>query len=165
MASCTRKYFSPSSGLLLLHEATTAAHLVQHERRLIISKDNASRRGRPRKDTSKKLRRRFNVGFSDDEMQMIEEEMDVLGVYSVQDYIRDCVLKKHPFVPCVNHEQWATLARPLANLNQIARRLNSGGRPEVDDVMKHISQAKSVLSEVRNQLIGVAADDNEENDW
>lgn len=161
MASCTRKCFSFSSDRLLLHEATTAAPLVQHERRLIISKDNASRRGRPRKDTSKKLRRRFNIGFSDEEVQMIEAEMDFLGVYSIQDYIRNCALKTHAFVPSINREQWASLARPLANLNQLARQMNSGDRPEVDDVMKHISQAKSVLSEVRNLLIGGSPDDSE----
>ena len=96
---------------------------------------------------------------------MIEEEMELLESCSIQDYIRNCVLKTHEFVPSINREQWASLARPLANLNQLARQMNSGGRPEVDDVMKHISQAKSVLSEVRNQLIGVAVDDNEENDW
>ena len=164
MASCTRKKFSSSSGLLLLHEATVAAPLVQHERRLIISKDNASRRGRPRKDTSKKLRRRFNIGFSDEEVQMIEEEMDRLESCSIQDYIRNCVLKKHSFVPSVNRIQWASLARPLANLNQISKHLNSGGKPGMDAVMSNILQVKSVLTDVRNLLIGGTCDDNEEND-
>ena len=106
---------------------------------------------------------RGNAGFSDEEMEMMEEEMDLLGGCSVQDYIRDCVLKKHAFLPSINQEAWSSLARPLANLNQIARHLNSGGKPGVDAVMSAISQVKSALTDVRDLLIGVSCDDNEEN--
>ena len=163
MASCTRKFFSSPAGRMLSLKASAAVHQVQPTRRWIISKDNFPGRGRPRKDVSKKLRRRFNVGFSDEEMEMMEEEMDLLGGCSVQDYIRDCVLKKHAFLPSINQEAWSSLARPLANLNQIARHLNSGGKPGVDAVMSAISQVKSALTDVRDLLIGVGCDDNEEN--
>lgn len=95
---------------------------------------------------------------------MIEEEMDRLESCSIQDYIRNCVLKKHAFLPSINQEAWSSLARPLANLNQISKHLNSGGKPGMDAVMSNILQVKSVLTDVRNLLIGGTCDDNEEND-
>ena len=94
-------------------------------------------------------------------MQMMEEEMDLLGGCSVQDYIRDCVLKKHAFLPSINQEAWSSLARPLANLNQIARHLNSGGKVSVDTVRRELSDVKSLLCDVRSQLMGEACDDHE----
>lgn len=68
-------------------------------------------------------------------------------------HVRDSALKKSSQVaPEINREAWQKLAHPLANLNQIAHKLNSGNSyNDMDriDIMKLIV----LIKELRGKLL------------
>lgn len=86
--------------------------------------------------------------FSEDELAKLDEWRKQYGMTRGA-YVRRVVLERlPPSVPAINREAWRELARAAANLNQLARYLNEGGRLDVGVVL-------SELAEFRRRLIGV----------
>ena len=68
-------------------------------------------------------------------------------------FVRNAALDHplHTVPPMENLKAWQALAHTTANLNQIAHKLNGGFSVEIKEI-------QSLLSELRNRLIGVVND-------
>lgn len=72
-----------------------------------------------------------SVRLSAAELALLTTDMHAQHKKELAAVLRDAYLKgPRPVVPAVNVEKWVELARSLANLNQIALRLNIGQLPE-----------------------------------
>jgi hypothetical protein len=72
-----------------------------------------------------------SVRFSAAELARLTTDMHAQHKKELGAVVRDAYLNgPRPLVPAVNVEKWGELARPLANLNQIALHLNAGHLPE-----------------------------------
>jgi hypothetical protein len=70
------------------------------------------------------------------------------------EYLRAAAKGKLPTtIPPINVEAWAELARSAANLNQIAKHLNSGDRIAITQIM-------SALQDFRRDIIGAKDDES-----
>ena len=58
-------------------------------------------------------------------------------------------IKAHSSIPAINQEQWGKLATMSSNLNQIAFKLNTGQKAELQAVL----EATELLRQVRNLLL------------
>lgn len=58
--------------------------------------------------------------------------------------------ERSPAVPSINRHAYAELARAAANLNQLARRVNSGQHAQIAEVA-------DALADLRRSIIGVAS--------
>jgi hypothetical protein len=72
------------------------------------------------------------------------------------EWLRAAALHRLPVsIPALNREAWAELAKSAGNLNQLARKLNEGQRPLLEEV-------KKVLGEFRRGLIGARVENESE---
>lgn len=110
--------------------------------------ENKRRRG-PKPDPVKKRDIRVNVYLSTHEHQKLLEKVGCKPELSA--YFRDTALSSRRrariVVPELNAEAYAALARAAANLNQIARKLNTEGVSNADAI-------REALHDFRLSLIG-----------
>jgi hypothetical protein len=72
-----------------------------------------------------------SVRLSAAELARLTTDMHAQHKKELAAVLRDAYfIGPRPLVPAVNVEKWGELARPLANLNQIALHLNAGHLPE-----------------------------------
>ena len=98
--------------------------------------DRPPRRGRGRPPLAVHERRTHLVGVFVNEAELTElrRRGDAAGIADLATYIRRAVLAQRPprgAVPAVNVAAYQELARTAANINQVTRHLNEGGRLDV----------------------------------
>ena len=117
------------------------------------------RRGPEPKSLDEIRSRRFSIRFTEDEFNAIKDRAGSDNPKVIAEFIRRSSLnKKLPMppapIPELNRDAWLYLARSASNLNQIAKRLNSGEELIEEGVLK-------AVDEFRLRLIGVSRDYNE----
>ena len=95
--------------------------------------------------------------LSDEERKLIEQKMALAGVRNMSAYIRKmCIdgytvnLQIPELVECAKYLRFAS-----NNLNQIARRVNSGGGyypNEIDEIRDRMSEANKLFGNIMEQL-------------
>ena len=96
----------------------------------------------------------------------------IAGYKHLASYLRITVLEQaapRAAVPKSNRLKWGELARLSANLNQLTEHLNKGNIIESPSVIRLLDQnikaTRQELKNLRNELIGVAENDPENNNW
>lgn len=67
-------------------------------------------------------------------------------------YIRESALGRTNPLPAINIEDRVALARVGNNLNQLARKLNSGDRVSAEDLQQEISDCRKILAGISEKL-------------
>ncbi len=100
------------------------------------------------------IRQRIDCYFSNEELNTIRSRAKEAGL-PLSTFIRKSSLRSHVHVmPTANAEIWQSLSHTAANLNQIAKLLNSGLAYGVDiDIITDLYEQVRLL---RLQLAGVA---------
>lgn len=120
-----------------------------------MDKNKASRRGRNSLPGDEKRTHCVSVRLNKIELEWLDKQRkNNKKEYLRGEYLRMAALGKLPkVVPGVNKKTWLELGFVGNNLNQIARHLNEGDRVIIDEIV-------SVLSELRDPLIGIKGDLN-----
>jgi hypothetical protein len=116
-----------------------------------------SRGGRPRKHVNK-LRHTIGVRVSTAELTTLRERAATAGM-KISQFLRVSALTRRmpaPPVPAVNRDQYVSLARLSANLNQLAKHANSGGQVSVENAL--LLQVIELVGQLRLALMGVRDD-------
>lgn len=97
-------------------------------------------------DDGKNLRgHQVKVMLNDAELATLDSAR---GRISRAKTFRFLLLSKMPApVPALNAQAWTQLSKAAANLNQIARRLNFGDAPEIEEI-------HTALADFRSKLLG-----------
>lgn len=103
--------------------------------------------------------KRISIRLTPDEYAKVQERAGRDDSRHVADFVRRLALGKplKPSIPEVNREAWEVLARSSANLNQVARHLNSGEAMQAELIRKQ-------LESFRLALIGAHLDAEEVDD-
>ncbi|GGE82334.1 plasmid mobilization protein [Massilia psychrophila] len=114
-----------------------------------------SRGGRPRLPAADVRYKSVNVAFSRGEHAHLCERALACAM-RLAEFVRETALSRRlpsPPAPAVNRDQYASLARLSANLNQLAKHANAGRQVIVaDDLLIHMI---GEVSRLRLDLIGV----------
>lgn len=121
-----------------------------------MDKNKSSRRGRNSLSDDEKRTHCVSVRLNKLELNWLDTHRQKnKKKYLRGEYLRMAGLGKLPkVVPGVNKKTWLELGAVGNNLNQIARLLNEGDRVIIDEIV-------SVLSDLRDPLIGIKGDLNE----
>jgi hypothetical protein len=117
--------------------------------------------GRPKGDPAAVRSATIGVRVSSSEYARLRAKAAQLQITPAQ-WLREAALTRRlpsPPVAAVNREQYAELARLAANLNQLARLANEGGRVRVADAL--LAEMTLEVKRLRLALLGIgeAGDD------
>jgi len=112
------------------------------------------RRGRGRPPIPAHERRTHLVGVFVNEAELTElrRRGDATGIADLATYVRRAVLAQRPprgVVPAVNVAAYQDLARTAANLNQVTRHLNEGGRLDATGTARLADVLDRLTAQVR----------------
>lgn len=102
----------------------------------------------PRPNPKTKRTNRVSVYFSDSEYEVIIDKVGNKKLIS--DFLRNLGLGKKAsrvVIPEINSKAYSELARTAANLNQVAKAINTGESVDIDQIEK-------ILKELRFAIIG-----------
>lgn len=98
-----------------------------------------------RRDVKNKRTRRLNVFFDALEYDQLRAEAEQAGMRP-SELMRQKFFNSPPtYIPHVNLEAWRKLSSASANLNQIARNMNSTVKLEIDEVASMLSGFRMAL--------------------
>lgn len=120
------------------------------------------RKGRPSISEDKKRTHRVTVGFNDAEYATLESIQRKCPDETRQEIIRKAILGIHP-VSTIGKEQWQSLSRPLANLNQITHHINSGKIVDSCELKSCLKDTERSIREIRHALRGGIRNDTKDN--
>ncbi len=92
------------------------------------SSPKRSRGGRPKRDPSTVRDYRINARFTHEEHAALRVKAERMGMTPAQ-WLREAALSRRlplPPVPAINREEYGSLARLSANLNQLTKMANEG---------------------------------------
>lgn len=105
------------------------------------------RRGPAPLDAADKRRHTVSVRLNDAELARLDSQRAAVQMQRGE-YLRAAALHRlPPTIPELNREAWASLARSAANLNQLAKRMNSADELNINEI-------RAALDSFRNSLIG-----------
>ncbi len=118
------------------------------------STERPPRRGRGRPPIPVHERRTHLVGVFVNEAELTElrRRGDATGMADLATYVRRAVLAQRPprgVVPAVNVAAYQDLARTAANLNQVTRHLNEGGRLDATGTARLADVLDRLTAQVR----------------
>ncbi len=94
-----------------------------------------------------------SVRVNETELARLDRER---GHYLRGEWLRRTWLKTTPrTIPEINRETRVALARTTANLNQIARVMNAGGRVHDADLVEIIAELRGQVQALRADLVGI----------
>jgi hypothetical protein len=103
----------------------------------------------------------FYFKMSPEEAELFERRMEQTGIRNKSAFIRKMCIDGHVFK--INMEQIGAISRMLRvtanNMNQLARRVNSGGeahREDIAEASRQLTEIRSEFGEVLNLLSDVA---------
>lgn len=98
---------------------------------------------------------KYHGGFNYAEAQMIAEKAQAAGITEAE-YIRHAVLNRElKTVPAINKDTYHELGKVGVNINQCARLMNGGSNANAE-LAQALTQFKTVITQLRQQLLGVA---------
>lgn len=113
-----------------------------------MSNEIKKRRRGPTPDPGNKRNKRVSVYFSDTEYEKL---ISITGDQKlVSEHLRNSGLRNKSYrvvIPEMNRQAYSSLARSSANLNQIAKSINIGETPEIEEI-------RDALKALRLSLIG-----------
>lgn len=98
--------------------------------------------------------RRVSVYLTPAEYERLADDP---GGHTVADVLRraglDRPLEAPPQVPEINREAWRSLARTVANINQLTHHANAGGRVD-EDLRPVLDELRAEVQALRSELVG-----------
>lgn len=92
--------------------------------------------------------RSVNTRLNDAEWAELEARRKALNMQRGE-YLRTAAFGQLPrSLPAVNRDAYLELTRIGANLNQIAKRLNAGDLPQLDDLRREIDAARKAITDL-----------------
>lgn len=110
--------------------------------------------GRPKMADEDKARNQLTVYLTDTQLADLAAKAAKQQMSTSQWLIKAAVRKLPRTVPEINNKAYRGLAGASNNLNQIARQLNSNGRPDIAEMHAAINALTALLNETRMELIG-----------
>lgn len=105
-----------------------------------------------KRDPNLLRKNRISVRFTDTEVLSIQTKAKSKEPMTIARFIRNSVMDSLPLeIPKINQESWVKLSGVASNLNQLQRRINSNQDIGIDEI-------KKLVSELRDELIGVKFD-------
>lgn len=111
------------------------------------------RGGRPRLTPEERRGIQIKIGFTEAEFGRLSERAVRSGLRDIEFVRRMALSQEIHAVPQINKEAVAQLNRIGQNLNQIARKLNSG---EDAEVLTEVVEVKRLIQSFTRQLLGTA---------
>lgn len=98
---------------------------------------------------------KYHGGFTFAEAELIAERAESAGITEAE-YIRHAVLNRElKTVPAINKDTYHELGKIGVNINQCARLINGGSNANAE-LAQALTQFKTVITQLRQALLGVA---------